>query len=75
MALNVIWLNVVFVSSHTNGKGRVATLVSPYIPFVVVEWGANLLQRFVLIMLNPNNRILGLSNLYASNDVEECAAF
>jgi hypothetical protein len=63
-----------FASEHSERKGGVAMLTSQLASFVV-ERGTNTTQRFVWVLLNLDDHLLSLANIYASNDAVERATF
>jgi hypothetical protein len=70
--LNVVWPNtIVFVSKHADGKGGIATLISPNIASVVVGWGTNPTHQLVWKLQILDGRMLGLAHIYTSNNVKE----
>jgi hypothetical protein len=63
-----------FVSNHFEGKGRLAILISPHLVRVVIDLGVYHSQVFLWIILKLDGCILGLTNIYAPNDLREIVA-
>jgi hypothetical protein len=55
------------------GEGGVVVLVFPQVVSTIVDWGNDTLQRLLWVLLNLSGYLLGLENVYASNDSWEHA--
>lgn len=70
--LNVIWKDSIkFCSSHLKGRGGVSLLVSPRWANFITANGCSPCNRAIQASVNINNTLLGICNIYGSNNYNE----